>query len=308
MPQCGPRAWYGRFICKAFGIPTWGVRQPGHAAMTRWTSSGWDVCLGGGMWKSWWNDQGGLDFVLETQARAACPDELTFLQKVYRLQWFAQYHCNETTDVVRRNGQYDPKNPWYTLSMIQRQNIVKNSKSTKKLMFPPILDGKNQLERMSIHKTIDARKDIWYDDNNGVIVIPAASCLVNKKTMTLPSFSGGQQLFVPDDAEVVYQMDWNALAQWHPAYVVHQQTATLVYSMTCRVATAHRSEQSITLTVNDTCSYTIEMPYTMGLWGVTAPIQIALDKTDGPTVTLKFRRPLQKFGFAFQDFQLSPVE
>jgi hypothetical protein len=25
--QCGPRAWFGRFICKAFGIPTWGVRQ-----------------------------------------------------------------------------------------------------------------------------------------------------------------------------------------------------------------------------------------------------------------------------------------
>lgn len=31
--KCGPRAWYGRFICKAFGIPTWGVKQPGHAAV-----------------------------------------------------------------------------------------------------------------------------------------------------------------------------------------------------------------------------------------------------------------------------------
>ena len=27
--QCGPRAWFGRFICKSFGIPTWGARQPG---------------------------------------------------------------------------------------------------------------------------------------------------------------------------------------------------------------------------------------------------------------------------------------
>ena len=32
--ECGPRAWYGRFICKAFGIPTWGVKQPGHAAVS----------------------------------------------------------------------------------------------------------------------------------------------------------------------------------------------------------------------------------------------------------------------------------
>lgn len=32
--KCGPRAWYGRFICKAFGIPTWGVKQIGHAAVS----------------------------------------------------------------------------------------------------------------------------------------------------------------------------------------------------------------------------------------------------------------------------------
>lgn len=31
--KCGPRAWYGRFICKAFGMPTWGAKQPGHAAV-----------------------------------------------------------------------------------------------------------------------------------------------------------------------------------------------------------------------------------------------------------------------------------
>jgi hypothetical protein len=32
--KCGPKAWYGRFICKAFGIPTWGARQTGHAAVS----------------------------------------------------------------------------------------------------------------------------------------------------------------------------------------------------------------------------------------------------------------------------------
>lgn len=25
--QCGPRAWFGRFIAKAWGTPTWGCRQ-----------------------------------------------------------------------------------------------------------------------------------------------------------------------------------------------------------------------------------------------------------------------------------------
>jgi hypothetical protein len=32
--KCGPRAWYGRFACKCFGIPTFGFRQPGHAAVS----------------------------------------------------------------------------------------------------------------------------------------------------------------------------------------------------------------------------------------------------------------------------------
>ena len=112
--------------------------------MTRWTTNGWDVCLGGGMWKSWWNDQGGLDFVLETKARAACASELIFLQKVYRLQWLAQYYYLEKTEAVRRNGQYDPNNPWYTLSMIQRQLLVNNKTSKQILMFPAHHRGKNQ--------------------------------------------------------------------------------------------------------------------------------------------------------------------
>jgi hypothetical protein len=33
--QCGPRAWFGRFICKAFGIPTWGARQVSHVEISR---------------------------------------------------------------------------------------------------------------------------------------------------------------------------------------------------------------------------------------------------------------------------------
>ena len=36
--RCGPRAWYGRFICRAFGIPVWGAKQPGHAAVSSFHS------------------------------------------------------------------------------------------------------------------------------------------------------------------------------------------------------------------------------------------------------------------------------
>jgi hypothetical protein len=67
--ECGPRAFFGRFARKAFGVPTWGVTQPGHAAMTTWTLGGWHVLLGAGWEYSWWGERGGMDFLLETQAR-----------------------------------------------------------------------------------------------------------------------------------------------------------------------------------------------------------------------------------------------
>lgn len=57
--MCGPRAWMGRFACKAFdGIPTWGVRQPGHAAVGHWMPdhAEWVTCLGAAWKFSYWED------------------------------------------------------------------------------------------------------------------------------------------------------------------------------------------------------------------------------------------------------------
>ena len=47
--ECGPRAFFSRFARKAFGMPTWGVTQPGHAAMSSWSpQGGWTIQLGAG--------------------------------------------------------------------------------------------------------------------------------------------------------------------------------------------------------------------------------------------------------------------
>ena len=45
---CGRRAFFGRFILRAFGIPTAARPQRGHAALARWTPKGWIVNLGAG--------------------------------------------------------------------------------------------------------------------------------------------------------------------------------------------------------------------------------------------------------------------
>lgn len=259
--------------------------------MTRWTTYGWDVCLGGGMWKSWWDDQGGLDFVLETKARVACTNELVFLQKVYRLQWLAQYYHKEKSDVVRRNGQYDPNNPWLTLGMIRRQQLAIQGKVTKRTF------GKNQLERMSLYDAMTVKSNIRCNEA-GATIIPAVSCLPSNKAIIAPSFLGGQQLFVKEDTELVYEIN---------SSMFEASSTPMTYFISCTVATAHRSEQSISVTVNDKNTYSILMPYTMALWGETEPVSIVVDVVSSPIVSFRFKRPQQNFGFAFVEFKLSPA-
>jgi len=82
---CGRRAFFGRFILRAFGIPTTARPQRGHGALVHWTPDGWVVCLGAA-WGSGWTStryKKDLDFLANTQARE---NPEAFLQ-VKRAQW-----------------------------------------------------------------------------------------------------------------------------------------------------------------------------------------------------------------------------
>ena len=87
---CGRRAFFGRFILRCFGIPTWGVTQTAHAALSHWMPKGWVVNLGAGFQHSWWDKdearRSGTDFLLETQARVHAQD----YWKVLRVQWISR--------------------------------------------------------------------------------------------------------------------------------------------------------------------------------------------------------------------------
>ena len=47
---CGRRAFFGRFILRAFGIPTAARKQPEHATLGHWHPDGWLTSLGEGRW------------------------------------------------------------------------------------------------------------------------------------------------------------------------------------------------------------------------------------------------------------------
>jgi hypothetical protein len=66
-------------------MPTWGATEPGHAAMSTWTPTGWDVLLGAGWPSAWWGEEGGVHWHLEVQAREVRPA----YQQVLRGGWAA---------------------------------------------------------------------------------------------------------------------------------------------------------------------------------------------------------------------------
>lgn len=321
--KCGPRAWYGRFICKAFGIPTWGCQQPGHAAMTRWCRDGvWEVCLGGGWWKSWWEDRGGDDFLLETKARRAAGTVDEYMRQVQRLEWVATAVFGESTHVVRRNGLPDGTAPWYSLAMAQRMLLVDGYDAgscaavdgTPMEEFSSSIDGRVymlhrwKLDKMQTPCTMKSIEQHPHSTESGRVgettILPASSCCdptrSSKKILFLPCASGGVQLYVKEDGAVRFDV---------PSDVVVAGR----YDLTLLVATAHRNEEALTVCVvrkdndekNDDTSYTLNMPYTTGLWGETESVQVDLTGADQQ---LCICRSLQPFGFSFREIRLSKVE
>jgi hypothetical protein len=304
--KCGPRAWYGRFICKAFGIPTWGVRQQGHAAMSRWTESGWVTNLGAGFQWSWWEDQGGSDFLLETQARTACRTEEAYMKKVLRLEWLG-FLQKENAKSVRRDGLPSPDCLWWTLSMMQRKRLAHGSDCKHQKISPRgAACGSNNLVRNLSDRTGSCKSNpgaISRDTSSGAIFIPADACSSpdkgNKKVSFMKSFSGGQQLFLKEDAVVEYTL---------PAKLVAE---TRKYKLICCVCTAHRKEQPVQLTVNHNdkqTSSTIKLPYTMGFWEDTEPVAVELGGRCAKIIKLSLARPKQKFGFSLREIKLVPLD
>jgi hypothetical protein len=286
--KCGPRAWYGRFSCKAFGIPTWGCQQPGHAALLRHTINGWTSCLGGGIHKSWWGAEVGNFFLWETQARSACQtdDEYMYMKRVLRLEWAAVAKGEDRT-AVSRSAEPNSKALWFSLAMIQRKRVgtnfadkcpPKHPKSSVVTLYDKIM------------KQVEQKEPIVRDGN--CIIIPGAAFTKppkqNNQVHIHRSFLGGYQLFIQTQPEVEYTLD-NLPGR---------------YNLSVLVSTVHRDERPMSVTIDDKDKREIYIPYTMGRWQETEPIEITIGSG---SCKLTFQRGTAKYGFAVKHFKLTPA-
>ena len=291
---CGRRAFFGRFMLRAFGIPTTARPQPGHAALTHWTPDGWVICLGGrwGVGSTRTRYRKDLDFLANTQART---NAKAFLQ-VKRAQWVG--------DVLgeKRIFGLHAGTPgfWYGVSLYLQRDIIEKAKAVALAAVGTDIGEANESkvkEKIEAATITEADRKITVG-KDGAITIPAVAC--SKPTNSTPKIKfmesnlGGMQLH------------YNRLGNLEEFEYTFDAPAAGKYALTARVVTPSW-KQHLFVTANGAGQPTdIALPHTVGMWDTTEPVEVTLVK--GRNV-IRFSRDHERLkGVTIKDFTLTPVK
>ncbi len=282
---CGRRAFFGRFILRSFGIPTVARPQRGHGALAHWTPKGWVINLGAG-WG--YHEAKGVmgmtdeDFVLETQVRQHPGEHMESL----RAQWAGDALGEQKYISLKP----DTGGLWNLLALHRKREIVAAAKpATLAALGEELGEAEESTEaraRALVKATVTEMDKKLVVDSRGVITIPAAAC---GGAQIVGSFLGGHQLFSGGGA-ITCNVEVPAEGR---------------YTLTARVVTVHLNP-SLQLAVNNAKStIDIPLPYTLGQWQRTSPIQLTLSKGKN---SLRFTRPAGSRGLTLKEFTLTPVK
>ena len=255
---CGRRAFFGRFILKSFGIPTWGVTQHAHAALSHWTPKGWVVNLGAGFPHSWWDKdevpRSGADFLLETQARAHGQEYL----KVLRAQWISRALGEQAyNDRKKVDGGF-----WSGLAHYQTVAVAASVVGLGPLgqeLAEANEPKQKQKEEQAQLAEADRKIVIGQD---GVMTIPAVA---HKKPsghfVAMKSFLGGMQLHCTGGFKAEYAIEVPRAGK---------------YALTARVVTVQEGQKFLFAANDAKATAEVAVPYTVSKWQQTQPVVISL--------------------------------
>jgi hypothetical protein len=292
---CGRRAFLGRLTTRAFGIPTRASTQTGHAALSHWTPDGWVICLG-----AWWSvaycgPQGGLDFLLESQARNF-EDEY---RQVLRAQWIGDAFGEE--DVSIQHGKFGKGGGfWDGLAFLKKQLFVKKAEvEALELVGGMKLGESDELLGDEVGEAIeipDAAKEITVADD-GTITLPAVACYS-------PRESSDRILFLPswDDG---YQLHYARLGARPELFKYRVELpADGEYDLTAQVATVSQNVE-VLVRINRDDPVPFAMPYTKGRWETSEPLRAKL--AEGRN-TISVTARASNRGVSIKHWQLTPVK
>jgi hypothetical protein len=299
---CGRRAFFGRFVARAFGIPSRRSTQTGHAAMNRWTPDGWVVNFGGWWSFNWCGPQCGLDFYLDSQSRT---HEELYMQ-VLRAQWIGDALGQEDVS-LRHYGQGGGF--WDGLAFYKKRAVVEAANLEQEVADAELAAlsaeegrllgesdkvlGDGEIKEIKIpeeEKKIVVAKD-------GTITVPAVACTSPKnntdKVAFLNSWDGGMQLHYQRMGIRPELLKYTVVAP-----------AAGKYELTLNVCTVS-SEFPVIARLNRRTLVNTKLPYTKGSWQRTAPEILEL-REGRNTLQLTCRAPNR--GVSIKDFQLKPVK
>ncbi|HAS81740.1 MAG TPA: hypothetical protein DCS43_03460 [Verrucomicrobia bacterium] len=290
---CGRRAFFGRFILRAFGIPTTARPQTGHAALVHWTPDGWVACLGagwgGGTTKTRYTKD--LDFLASTQARALGDK---FMQ-VKRAQWIG--------DVMGEPRVFgfltDTPGLWYGVALYRQRAMIEESKAVTLAAVGEELGEANEsnVAYAFVSPTVTEADRRISVKANGVITIPASAS-------SNPTESSGKILFMPSNLGGM-QLHYSRTGDAQTFAYTFDAPEAGAYALTARVACPTWG-QLLAVAPNGSQPIDIALPLTVGLWGQSEPVTISLVK--GRNV-LEFSRTGDNIrGLTIKEFTLTPVK
>ncbi|MFP6700248.1 MAG: hypothetical protein VB861_00805, partial [Planctomycetaceae bacterium] len=299
---CGRRAFFGRFVSRAFGIPSRRSTQTGHAAMNRWTPNGWVVNFGGWWSFNWCGPQGGLDFYLDSQARE---HEEIYMQ-VLRAQWIGDALGQEDVS-LRHYGQgggfWDGLAFYIKRAVVEAANLEQaaadaelaalSAEEARLLGESDKVLGDGEIKEVKIPE--EDKKIVIAED--GTITVPAVACASPKnntdKVAFLKSWGGGMQLHYQRMGNRPELLKYTVLAP-----------AAGKYELTLNVCTVSK-KYPVIARLNRRTLVNMMLPYTKGSWQRTEPEIIELREGRN---TLQFTCRAPNRGVSIKEFQLKPVK
>jgi len=309
---CGRRAFFGRFMLRSFGVPTTARKQPGHATLAHWHPDGWKTRLGGdwglgprGFYSAMNSARSNpynadVNFLSSSQAR----EDATAFMKVRRAQWIGAIvgedpkpglitFSGKTKGPAKKKGTEIEKPIFWTDLALQEQRRIISGLETGK--------GEASSTASVAAKVPVATGKVAVDDK-GVITIPSAACSTPTES-TSALYRGGQTdliVFVKNKAgDTLLHLSRYSKESDTFEYAFDVPKAG-TYTLVASVVTP-KPNQRLFATPNGGGSVEIALPYTIGMWGNTAPVKLELKA--GKNV-LKFHGPAR---VTVDTFTLTPA-
>jgi tetratricopeptide (TPR) repeat protein len=287
---CGRRAFFGRFVLRAFGIPTVERPEPGHATLVQWAPDGWIPYLGAN-----WGGRArivryGRDshFLAASQARG---NEQGFM-RVKRAQWIG--------DVIGEPlvlGLHEPKEKpqfWYSVSLAEQSRAGDGKKANVKNPLPP----PTTVEAPSSEKAVTV-------DAAGAITIPAVATRVPADNIVTSGWGRLNVVTFMDSNLGGMQLHYSRYGGSQVLEYTFEAPRAGMYELTARMVST-RWDMNLLVSANGAEPVEMPIPFTRGLWETTAPILVKLE-AGANTLTFARADDMRK-GIAIRDFKLTPVK